>query len=451
MSLGTWIAQAIENSPEPPDDIDAETARISAALARLEERVTHSDEHIDHLIRPLSKEVDRLAEEAEQVVHPTHREDIPGRDPHAGDVVHVDAEHYHPPEERRLPRIAAAIGAVALLVIGAGIWLWLWQTQEQTVPVPGASHRQSRHAAAERRPDPAAGRRGAAARRWRRPASSKPRRCRRHRPRRWRCATAPTGTIPTPPMPWGSRCWKATASPRTCARRANGSPRPRPPATQGAVPPRPAVRDRDRFVRNPAQAFFWMQAAAEQGITEAAYELGAIYAQGQGVPRSYALAARWYREAAKKNNRDALYALGQIYELGLDVRKSTARALEYYRRAAQAGSKAAADRITALAAAANSIKSLPPAPDPNAPIRRESTPVPAPGAALTRPEIAEIERLLAQLDLAPGPADGTVDRQTVAAIRLFQQMGGMPEDGRPSRALLRQLREIAGKVGDRSR
>ncbi len=451
MSLGTWIAQAIENSPEPPDDIDAETARISAALARLEERVTHSDEHIDHLIRPLSEEVDRLAEEAEQVVHPTHREDIPGRDPHAGDVVHVDAEHYHPPEERRLPRITAAIGAVALLVIGAGIWLWLWQSQEQTVPVPGTSTVKvaTPPPSADQTPPP-----GAAVPL---PALAAP----------TFVETAPLPSTPAEALALRDRANRddTDAAYALGVALLEGHSVPQNVREAGewlataATAGNPKAQYRlarlyetgTGFVRNPAQAFFWMQAAAEQGITEAAYELGAIYAQGQGVPRSYALAARWYREAAKKDNRDALYALGQIYELGLDVRKSTARALEYYRRAAQAGSKAAADRITALAAAANSIKSLPPAPDPNAPIRRESAPVPAPGAALTRPEIAEIERLLAQLDLAPGPADGTVDRQTVAAIRLFQQMGGMPEDGRPSRALLRQLREVAGKVDDRSR
>lgn len=58
-------------------------------------------------------------------------------------------------------------------------------------------------------------------------------------------------------------------------------------------------------------------------------------------------------------------------------------------------------------------------------------------------ELVEMERLLARLDLGPSAADGVVDQQTKTAIRLYQQIAGLPVDGAPSRALLADMREVA--------
>ena len=41
-------------------------------------------------------------------------------------------------------------------------------------------------------------------------------------------------------------------------------------------------------------------------------------------------------------------------------------------------------------------------------------------------ELAETERLLARLDLAPSRADGIIDHKTPAAIRLYQEIAGLP-------------------------
>jgi hypothetical protein len=57
-------------------------------------------------------------------------------------------------------------------------------------------------------------------------------------------------------------------------------------------------------------------------------------------------------------------------------------------------------------------------------------------------ELAETERLLARLGLAPSVADGMIDLRTEQAIRLYQQIAGLPIDGEPSRALLADLREV---------
>ena len=58
-------------------------------------------------------------------------------------------------------------------------------------------------------------------------------------------------------------------------------------------------------------------------------------------------------------------------------------------------------------------------------------------------ELAEMERLLARLDLVPSAADGIVDQRTETAIRLYQEIAGLPVNGAPSHALLADMREVA--------
>jgi peptidoglycan hydrolase-like protein with peptidoglycan-binding domain len=77
---------------------------------------------------------------------------------------------------------------------------------------------------------------------------------------------------------------------------------------------------------------------------------------------------------------------------------------------------------------------------------RDDFPAPVP-AALSRAEIAELQRLLASLSLDPGPADGMPGAKTIEAIKLYQQMAGLKADGVLSRKLLEQIRELAGVGG----
>ncbi len=91
--------------------------------------------------------------------------------------------------------------------------------------------------------------------------------------------------------------------------------------------------------------------------------------------------------------------------------------------------------------------------------KRHNPPVaiPEPGASkvpgppnnnLNDGELVEMERLLARLDLGPSTADGIVGNQTVAAIRLYQEIAGLPIDGAPSRALLADMREVVKILED---
>ncbi len=90
-------------------------------------------------------------------------------------------------------------------------------------------------------------------------------------------------------------------------------------------------------------------------------------------------------------------------------------------------------------------------------LHNESVAIPGPAARgvsvppdknLSDGELVEMERLLARLDLGPSTADGSVGKQTEAAIRLYQEIAGLPIDGAPSRALLADMREVVKILED---
>ncbi len=57
-------------------------------------------------------------------------------------------------------------------------------------------------------------------------------------------------------------------------------------------------------------------------------------------------------------------------------------------------------------------------------------------------DLVEMERMLARLEMGPSQPDGVVDQQTTSAIRMYQQIAGLPVDGEPSMELLDDMREV---------
>ena len=74
--------------------------------------------------------------------------------------------------------------------------------------------------------------------------------------------------------------------------------------------------------------------AAEQGDATAQFNLGVMYAKGEGVPRDDTEAVRWYRQAAEQDHADAQFVLGLMYTNGLGVLKDDTEAVRWYRGAA---------------------------------------------------------------------------------------------------------------------
>lgn len=79
-------------------------------------------------------------------------------------------------------------------------------------------------------------------------------------------------------------------------------------------------------------------------------------------------------------------------------------------------------------------------PEASSPVR---TAIPFELSELSADELTEMEQILGQLDLNPSRPDGLVDLQTKTAIRLYQQIAGLPINGEPSQDLLHDLREVA--------
>jgi TonB family protein len=75
-----------------------------------------------------------------------------------------------------------------------------------------------------------------------------------------------------------------------------------------------------------ATALAQFRTLAEQGSAEAAFQLGLMNANGEGVTQNHAEAVRWYRKAAGKGNADAQRSLGMCFATGQGVEKDVLQA-----------------------------------------------------------------------------------------------------------------------------
>ena len=94
-----------------------------------------------------------------------------------------------------------------------------------------------------------------------------------------------------------------------------------------------------------ATALAGFQNYAEQGYAAAQFNLGVMYANGEGVPKDDAEAVRWYRLAAEQGNARAQSNLGLMYANGEGVPKDDTEAVRWYRLAAEQGFAAAQSNL----------------------------------------------------------------------------------------------------------
>ena len=76
---------------------------------------------------------------------------------------------------------------------------------------------------------------------------------------------------------------------------------------------------------------------AEQGDTEAQYNLGRMYYSGEGVTQDYKQAFHWFQKPAEQGDTGAQFLLGFLYKNGLGVIESYEKAVHYYQKAAEKG------------------------------------------------------------------------------------------------------------------
>jgi localization factor PodJL len=215
------------------------------------------------------------------------------------------------------------------------------------------------------------------------------------------------------------------------------------------------------LARDPIEAVIWYQSAADQNEPIAQLRLGSIYLAGDVVPRNPAEAVRWLRRAAEQGLAEAQAMLAARYETGDGVAQSIGSAYGWYDLAAQSGlneaqlAKArlaktlspqalseAEGRAVKLAAQVPQHMTAASRQDGDGLLLASSTPV-APGGAVSRGIVGEIQRLLGTSGYDCGLPDGFLGEQTTQAIRRYQQDVGLSVDGAAGLALLNRLRAAA--------
>jgi len=153
--------------------------------------------------------------------------------------------------------------------------------------------------------------------------------------------SAPTTTAPSPASP-GTMTSPSLLSPNADV---TGSiphpnaakPRPTPPPQTATGAELPVAIGGPRL-RN----------AAVAGDAAAAFEVGARYAEGRGVPADLTEAARWYERAANKGLAPAQFRYASLLEKGQGVKKDLAQARRLYLAAASKGNGKAMHNLAVL-------------------------------------------------------------------------------------------------------
>ncbi|MBL4719809.1 MAG: sel1 repeat family protein [Alphaproteobacteria bacterium] len=85
------------------------------------------------------------------------------------------------------------------------------------------------------------------------------------------------------------------------------------------------------------KAFELFTPQAKDGVAEAQYYIGLMYAKGQAVPQDASAAVEWYQKAANQGHALAQNNLGYMYGQGAGVTRSFVNAHMWYSLAAAAG------------------------------------------------------------------------------------------------------------------
>jgi len=101
--------------------------------------------------------------------------------------------------------------------------------------------------------------------------------------------------------------------------------------------------------RDLEKAATWFQMSARGGDARAQFNLGNMYAHGEGVPRDLSRAAEWYAKAAEQNLPDAQYSLGRLYYMGTGAKQDLVEAYFWMSLAADQGVTPAGRALPAIA------------------------------------------------------------------------------------------------------
>ena len=180
--------------------------------------------------------------------------------------------------------------------------------------------------------------------------------------------------------------------------------------------------------------------AADLGHPEAQYNLGIANIEGIGVPYNPQKAAYYFKQAAQHNITEAAYNLGLIYENGLLGEAKPDIALTWYKQAADAGSPEAQSAMhelaTSLGVGMDDINRI------IENVKKSNANFPE--AIDEKALIAKTQGELMRRGLYPGPVDGVMGPMTRNAIEAFQKAANLETTGKASTELLQYLSASSG-------
>lgn len=89
--------------------------------------------------------------------------------------------------------------------------------------------------------------------------------------------------------------------------------------------------------KSPYQSFAYYMQAARLGKVEAIHAIGSFYNWGEGVNQNHVKARHWYRKSAKLGYADSMCDLGRCYQRGVGGPKSQRWAIYWFQKAVSAG------------------------------------------------------------------------------------------------------------------
>ena len=99
----------------------------------------------------------------------------------------------------------------------------------------------------------------------------------------------------------------------------------------------------DGVARDDTEALKWYRLSADLGDAKAQYKLGLMYNNGKGVPQDYKEAVKWYTLSVEQGDADAQNNFGFLYSNGHGVLQDYVRAHMWYNIAASNGSEKGAE------------------------------------------------------------------------------------------------------------
>ena len=94
-------------------------------------------------------------------------------------------------------------------------------------------------------------------------------------------------------------------------------------------------------VKNGSKKLFFATRAAKKGNVKAQFDLGMMYASGNGVAKSENDAFSWFHKAARNGHTEAKYYMGLSFLQGRGVKKQLHLARYWFKQASKAGHSSA--------------------------------------------------------------------------------------------------------------